>query len=140
MKRIVSLALVVLLIAALFVGCGNSSVEGTYLIKSMGGMTMEDMLKAVSGDNFDLDAVLSEYKVSSLGELITMELKADGTVTVKDAMDALDSDEDSTVSGTWKQEGDKVSITIDGDTQEFTLNGSELSGGEGDEAMVFVKK
>ena len=140
MKRIVSLALVVLLIAALFVGCGNSSVEGTYLIKSMGGMTMEDMLKAVSGDNFDLDAVLSEYKVSSLGELITMELKADGTVTVKDAMDALDSDEDSTVSGTWKQEGDKVSITIDGDTQELTLNGSELSGGEGDEAMVFVKK
>ncbi len=140
MKRIVSLALVVLLIAALFVGCGNSSVEGTYLIKSMGGVAVEDMFKEEAGDDFDLDAILSMFKVSSLGELITMELKADGTVTMKNAMDAMDSDEDSTMSGTWKQEGDKVSITIDGDTQEFTLNGSELSGGEGDEAMVFVKK
>lgn len=140
MKRIVSLALVVLLIAALFVGCGNSSVEGTYLIKSMGGVAVEDMFKEEAGDDFDLDAILSMFKVSSLGELITMELKADGTVTMKNVMDAMDSDEDSTMSGTWKQEGDKVSITIDGDTQEFTLNGSELSGGEGDEAMVFVKK
>lgn len=140
MKRIVSLTLVVLLIAALFVGCGNSSVEGTYLIKSMGGKTMEDMLKEEAGDNFDLDSVLSMFKVSSLGELITMEFKADGTVTMKNVMDALGSDEDATMSGTWKQEGDKVSITIDNDTQEFTLNGSELSGGEGEESMVFVKK
>ena len=139
MKRIVSLALVVLLIAALFVGCGNSSVEGTYLIKSMGGVAVEDMFKEEAGDDFDLDAILSMFKVSSLGELITMEIKADGTVTMKNAME-LESEEDATMSGTWKQEGDKVSITIDGDTQEFTLNGSELSGGEGDEAMVFVKK
>lgn len=139
MKRIVSLALVVLLIAALFVGCGNSSVEGTYLIKSMGGVAVEDMFKEEAGEDFDLDAILSMFKVSSLGELITMEIKADGTVTMKNAME-LESEEDATMSGTWKQEGDKVSITIDGETQEFTLNGSELSGGEGEETMVFVKK
>lgn len=141
MKRIVSLVLVVMLVAALFVGCSKSgSPEGTYYIKSMGGVSMEDMLKKEAGEEFDLDSILSMFKVSSLGELITMELKADGTVSMKNAMDAMTGDEDAAMTGTWTQDGSKITITIDGDAQEFTLDGNELTGGEGDEVMVFVKQ
>ena len=46
----------------------------------------------------------------------------------------------TTVEGTWKQDGNKITLTIDGTDGVFTLSGNELSGDDGDQAYVFVKK
>ena len=49
------------------------------------------------------------------------------------------------LSGTWKQDGDKVSITVTGataetETSEFTFKDNELTSKEDDKVYVFVKK
>ena len=161
MKRIVSLTLVVLMIAALFVGCSSDSgsPEGTYKLKKINGKSpkdfftemMSEMLKAFGAEGDVLDAAMEELtgKLDQLGDLMTVELKADGTVEMKSKMDAaMSEDEESegeVSTGTWKQDGDKITFTLtdaDGksETVEGTFKGGEitLSEGEGDEAMTMV--
>ena len=40
----------------------------------------------------------------------------------------------------YKLDGEKISLTINGDTEEGTLKGSTLTIGSGNEEMVFEKK
>ena len=49
MKRIVSLTLVILMVAALFVGCGSSdSVDGTYKLKAIDGKNVKEYFTAIA--------------------------------------------------------------------------------------------
>jgi len=122
MKRIIAMTLVVVMVAALFVGCGSNGVEGTYKLKKVNGVDLEEFAKLMGGD----------------GEIpeISMTLKSDGSVVAKGDLDDL-SDEEST--GTWKQEGDKIIITLNGEAQEFDYKDGTLTMSASGFSVTFEK-
>ena len=137
MKRvisIVSIALVVMMIAALLVACGGP--EGKYVVKSIDGKAVEDALKeSAEASGMNVDDFLKQMNVKSAEEIVTIELKSDKTAIFEIKMFS------SKQEGTWKQDGDKINITIEGETQTFTLKGNELSSDSNeDQKYVFVKK
>lgn len=134
MKRVISIALVVLFVAALLVGCGGSSDPvGSYKIKSVGGKAIKDMINdELEGSGMSVDDYLKMVNIDSLEDMITLELKSDGTAAFTISGTAE--------TGTWKQEGDKLTITIDGDAQEAKLSGSELTFKVDNQEYVFTKK
>lgn len=128
MKRFVSLMLVVLLVATLFVGCSSgasSSPEGTYKIKSIDGKDLKtyftDSLKeqGIAEEDFDSMLGLMGLSMDTLSDFMTITLNKDGTVT----MDAMDED---ATTGTWKLEGDQLTISADGEDMVFTYSGNEI--------------
>ena len=134
MKRIVSIALVILMVASVLVACIKTDPTGTYVVKTMNGKSVEDALKEELGGDASLDDILELLGVDSLDNLITIEIKSDGKMTLANRM------EDDTVEGTWTKESDKLFLTVDGETMQAKLNGGELSMSMDDEAYVFVKK
>ena len=135
-KRFAAIVLLVLLTAVLLAGCGGGAA-GKYVIKSMNGKTMEDLFREeaeASEEEMTVEDFLKFFEIESLEEYLTLELKEDGTAVSKAAMD------DEADTGTWKQEGNKITITIDNEPVEFTLNGRELSATMDGVKYVFVKK
>jgi len=134
MKRIVSLTVAVLLIAALFAGC-SSGPEGTYKVKTIDGEEYSkyvDMLvglmTAFGGDEMKVDA---DQMKSMLEKAGSFTLKSDGVVEMFDV-----NEEDWTETsktGVWKLDGEKISITIEGKTMEGTLKDGEITITEKDE-------
>ena len=112
MKRVISLTLAVLLIAALFVGCSSSPAG-------------------------DVDTLL-EYLGVDLDHpenLMQFVLKEDGTADYK-----LNLGDVKEGSGTWKLEGDKLTLTLDGDAQEIQYKDGQmiLELGSSTEPMTIV--
>ena len=141
MKRIVSLTLVVLMIAALFVGCGSNGPEGTWKVKTIDGEkyseyvdAMVSLFTAFAGDELKM----SESEIKSLFEKAgSFTLKADGTA------ESIDLDEETmtetTKTGTWKLDGEKITITIDGSAIEGTLKDGKITVEEDGHTMVLEK-
>lgn len=130
MKRFVAITAAVLLIAALFVGCGGSDPTGKYVVKTIGGQSLED---ALSESGFSVEDYLDLLGIESLEEFMTVELKSDGKAIL-----GMSGEEDEI--GTWKQDGNDVTITFDDEPLTFKLNGNELSVEMEGEQYVFVKK
>ena len=140
MKRIISITLVVMMVAALLVACG-SGPEGNYVVKSIDGKAIDEVIKEQAESlGQDADALLKQLNIEKAEDLVTLEIKSDGTVVMNVNMLSVSYD------GTWKQEGDKIAITMKTSadsaeqTTEFTLKGNELSNNEGDQKYIFVKK
>lgn len=133
---IVSIALVVLMLAATLAACGgSSSPEGKYVVKSINGLSVSDAIKELAGQlGKTVEEFLELAGIGSGEEIYTLELKADGKAVMEVKMFS------TTVEGTWKQNGDKIELTIDGETRAFTMNGNELSAEFEGEKVVFVKK
>ena len=127
MKRIVSLTLVVLMVAALFVGCGSSdSLDGTYKLKAIDGKNVKEYFTAIAEKGGKtLQTVLDFMGIdeNTLDNLMTLVLKSDGTFSLNSKMDA----EEKSYDGTWTQDGDKLTLTMDNEPQEFTLKDGELT-------------
>lgn len=138
MKRFVSIALVVLMIAALFVGCSsNGSLDGTYKVKAIDGKAVMDYFtEAASKSGVDVAQALSAMGLSAdtLTDMLNITLKSDGTAEVSTKMS-----EDENSTGTWKQDGDQIIVTIDGDDQVFTLKDGELTTDLGGMTMTLGK-
>lgn len=134
MKRIATLSLVFLFIFALVTGCAgstSSSAVGTYVTKSVNGVAVDDYFKQELGD--DINDMLETLGIESFSEFLVMELKADGTAVITSM-----AEDPETAS--WKQEGNKLIITADGEPQDCTINGNEITIGLEDEQIVLVKK
>ncbi len=136
MKRIIAIALVAIMVLVVFASCGGSSdAAGKYTVKSVNGKSVEDAIKeslGEYGEGLDIDTILSLAGIDSLEDYMTMELKSDGTV--ESSMAGVSQ------TGTWSQSGNTVTITIDGDAQEFSFNGTELSASAEGIDYVFVRK
>ncbi len=134
MKRIISLTLA-LLLSAFAVGCANApSPAGRYVVKTLNGKSIEDSFKdSAQVTDSSLDYMLQMMGISSFEEFIVLELKEDGSLTSKSAGKELET-------GTWKQSGSKVTLTLGEESFDFTLNGSELSGKIKNDDFVFIKK
>ncbi len=107
----------------------SDSAAGRYVLKSVDGQPIDDYFKAELGD--EAADYLSMLGISSFEELMTIELKTDGTAAVWS--------EGETGEGTWEQRGERVIITIEDEPEEFILRGGELIHDSGDEVLAFQK-
>lgn len=128
MKRILCITLTILMIAALFAGC-SSGPEGTYKVKTIGGEEysqyvdfMVGLMSAFGGDEMKVDA---DQMKSMLEKAGSFTLKSDGVVEQFDVNE--DDWTETTKTGTWKLDGEKLTITVDGKTMEGTLKDGEIT-------------
>ena len=136
MKKITAVFTVVLVLAMMLslAACG-SSPEGKYVVKSIDGQSVEDALKSTAdASGMSVDDLLKQMNIDKAEEIVTMELKSDGKAVMDVKMFS------TTTEGTWKQDGEKIAITIDDQTNNFTFKNNELTNDEGDQKYVFVKK
>lgn len=132
MKRIVSIALVVLMVAALFVGCSSNSVDGVYRIKTVNGKELKTYLtEELGGTEDQIEALLKMAGIDSLEDYMTITLNQDGTV--KAAMMGEESE------GTWKLDGEKLTLTVDGEATECTYKDGKITVDMDGETMVLGK-
>ena len=134
MKRIVAITLVVIMVAALFVGCGSSSPEGLYRVKTMNGQSLKDAMMAEMGSGAtedQLNAFLQLMGIEKLEDIITFDLQSGGKVVASMMGEKTE--------GTWKVDGEKITITIDGDAQEGTFKNGEITIEEDGMKMVLAK-
>ncbi len=133
MKRVIALTMAVLMIAALLVACGGP--EGKYVVKSIDGKTVDEAIKeSAEAAGMSVDDMLKQMGINSADEIVTLELKSDGTAVMEVKMFS------TTKEGKWEKNGDKITITIDDQPSNFTLKGNELHSEDGDQKYVFVKK
>ena len=132
-KFTIALILILALAVGILAACGDTQADpsGKYVLKSMDGQPVEEYFKSMLGE--DVDLALQMFGISSFEELMTLELKADGSA-------AVTVDGAGTMAGTWEQDGEKITVTVDGDPVTFILQGNELSFQEDGESLVFVKK
>ncbi len=124
MKKIITLvAVMALALCACFAVACSSSVAGTYKFESMSivGGGMEVNVKA--GEDY--------MGVTMTADSMILELKEDGTCSMSSAMFG----ETESETGTWAEVDGKIAITIDGETQNFTKDGSTLTLSMEDEGM-----
>ena len=126
MKKAIALLLIAVLALTCFAACGKkddpkaaAGPEGVYVIKTMGGE--------------DVAQYLEILEVESAEDFMKVELKADGTLTFSSASE-------EPTEGTWTQNGDTITLTIDGDSQDATLKDGELTIDFDGEVAVFAKK
>ena len=140
MKRIISLTLAVLLIAALFAGCAGSKADspvGTYVIKTINDKSLKDYFTEAFGaaaeEGFDMSALLAMMGIDleHPEDLMRITLKEDGTVEVTSKLDEIGEEEEGEgeekETGTWKQDGDKIIISADGEDTELGYKNGELT-------------
>lgn len=133
MKRVIALTMAVLMIAALLVACGGP--EGKYVVKSIDGKTVDEAIKeSAEAAGMSVDDMLKQMGINSADEIVTLELKSDGTAVMEVKMFSTSKE------GKWEKNGDKITITIDDQPSNFTLKGNELHSEDGDQKYVFVKK
>ena len=137
MKRSIAILLALVMTVALLAGCGGSSdPTGRYVVKTIAGQPVEEYFVSMLGEyaeGIDASTYLQMFGISSFEEFMIIELKSDGSAVATLAGEAAET-------GTWKQDGDQITITIDGDPATFTLKGNELSYKEDGQDYVFVKK
>ncbi len=126
MKRTLSLILAALLIAGLFVGCGLlGSPEGTYTVQTINGKSVKEYFSAAAEDyGLDLSKMLLMLGIDldHPEELMSIELKEDGTVEYKSGLLG-----DAKVgSGTWKKEDGKIILTLVGETKEIEYKNGKM--------------
>lgn len=146
MKKFFAITLTVLMVAAVFAACsakkdeGGSAaaqtVVGTWKVETVNGMDPIDAMKETVGEGM-LELALGMLGVTEQQyreQLLVMTLNADGTAT----MSAIGQDGGS---GTWTQNGDKVTVTDgDGESAVFTFENGKLSATIEGESMVLVRK
>ncbi|MBQ6052332.1 MAG: hypothetical protein IJL30_03465 [Clostridia bacterium] len=132
MKRIATIAVVCLFVIAIITGCtgegsSSSAAAGRYVIKTINGQSVEEALDASA------DLINELFGISSPEEFMVFVLNADGTAVINIA------DEEPS-EGTWKQNGNTLLITVEGETVECPLNGNEFTFSIEDEEYVLIKK
>lgn len=134
MKRIISLLLVALLVAALFVGCSKSDPVGTYKIDmdSLIEASKEESDEFKDKSNEEIKDLLKQAGISE--DSFGLEIKDDGKFTLEYAGDKEE--------GTWKLDGSTLTLTFDNEPLECDYEDGKITM-ESEEIgmkLIFVKK
>ena len=127
MKRTIALILVLVLVAALFVGC---SPVGTYHIKTIDGKKpgeyFKDQIEKELDGKMSFDEYLEKTKMDEddLDDPMELELKKNGKFTLTISM----MGEEEELEGKWKKDGNSIILKPeDGDDDlELTIKGATL--------------
>ena len=137
MKKTLALLLAAAAIAALFVGFSKSPV-GVYKSETVNGKAPYDyMVEEFNGDADSLDqliALIGKTK-EDVNNYVIITLEKDGTAKLSTFLDEGEE------IGTWKQDGRTITMTgEDGESREFTYDGSRLIGKLGENEIVLSKQ
>ena len=174
MKRILSIALVVILAAALFASCKSgkpstetttaqtpaettapeatteentpaedettqapapsSDVAGTYVVKTVDGLTVEEVLSDELEENLmTMEDYLDLFEINAPEEIFVIELKADGSAKGTVAGEGSGY-------GDWTLDGDTLTITLDDEPMDCVLNGNEITFEIDGQVWVLIKR
>lgn len=123
-KRVLSLLMVLALMVGLVAcGGGKTNAAGTY------NLTKMDM----NGVSVDLDQLTEEAGVEVK---ITLVLKEDGNFSLD--MGTLGVSE--SLSGTWKADGNNLTLTSEGTDVPATLDGTTITMSQDGQTMTFEKE
>ena len=113
--------LAAVLLLGVLTACGSKTDPnvGVYKVESLMGMTVEEFAEMLGED------------VETTKDFMSIELKADGKATF--------TTEGEVEEVTWKLEGDKLTLTADGDTLEGTLKDGKITLGLEGEEIVLAK-
>lgn len=132
-RKMLAAVLTVAMVCCFTVGlaaCGNTSVEGTWYFDSMKIST--------GGIEVSYEVGKEMQGITITKEFMKMEIESDGTLKMINSLLP-----DGGMSGTWTQDGNTISITIDGDTQEGTISGDKITltgSKEGSSSTIVFKK
>ena len=140
LKKTIVIVLVMVLLLTMFTACGKTSPKGKYYIKSVNGTPIEEFITNGLGSSTTIEQFLKECGIDSVDEYMVCEFKSDGTmIQYSPAYPAPQE-------GTWKQEGDEIIMTQDGQSGRGTIKGKEFSyttatfGNTEGYQLVFIKK
>ena len=135
MKRFAASALLILLSVSLLISCGKQNPEGKYVVKSIDGKTIEQVLTGgLEEAGLNLQVYMDLIGITSVDEYMVMELKPGGIATMD--MPMLKEP----LVGTWEWKGEKLLIDLQEYPAEFSFRGGELVATLGTHYYVFVKK
>ena len=121
--------LAITMIAAMMLGLvacgGGSSISGTFKVASVDGKTVEDTVKEYEAAGLTMSA-------SDIEDLMVIEFGSGDSVTVKSAGESK--------TGTYKLDGDKLSITVENETEDFTYSNNEITMESDGSKIVLNKK
>ena len=124
---IIIVAVIGLLVGAFFIlkpYIFSSSPVGTYVVKSLDGEDVQETIEMYKEYGYD---------VNSAEDFMAVELKDGGKCVWKELGRSYE--------GEWKQDGDKITLTMEGQSIQGTLKGKELSlSNSSGSTAVFVKK
>lgn len=122
-KRVLAIMLAVVLMMSLLVACGNkgggANVAGVYKVDTLMGMSVAEFAEM---------AGMSEDEVA---DMMKVELKDDGKF-------AMTSDGDTT-EGEWKLDGEKLTLTAEGEAIDTTLKDGVITMDLDGETVTFKK-
>lgn len=120
MKKIIATLICVLMLALTLTACGGSGLSGKYRLTGMesSGVTIKE------GD------ALWDTAVGAMGDCYM-------DFTGSDAVSMAFAGEEK--EGTYTVDGDKITVTIDGDPADGTLKDNKITLEVGGEKMIFEK-
>lgn len=135
MKRILFLALTILLVAAVFAGCGSvpsNGAEGTYKVKTVDGKDLTTYYSEIWEATEDqLAEILETVKADNLEDLYVLRLNEGGKLTVS----VLGQD----ASGTWELDGEEITFRYGDESQTGTYRNGEIVLDVDGEEMVLTR-
>jgi len=125
-----------LLLAACGPASATNKVPGTYVVDTK---ALIANIPATDKEEAKKNGVDTEKMIAGMFEGTSMELLADGTATMKGPMAKGEEGK-----GTWKLDGDKITITTKGESKTGKFdNGTitlDLPDGRGPKQLIFRKK
>jgi len=105
-KKLIALSLVVLMMATMLAGCGESA-QGFYRIKTINGKSVFEHLVEANPNRtlteWDIQQVLLQMSIDSLDDYLTLDLQENHVCVGNGAFKTL-------AYGTWEQSGDSVTM------------------------------
>ena len=123
-KKLLAITMVAAMMLGLVACGGGKSISGTFKVSSVDGKSVEDTIKEAEAAGLTMSA-------SDIEDLMVIEFGSGDSVTVKSAGESK--------SGTYKLDGETLSITIDNETENFTYSGDEISM-DADGSKIVLKK
>ena len=142
MKKVLSLLLTIAFLSVMLVACKGNPAVGTYTLKTIKGMTPFDWIKdSMDATDEGVESLLElfDVKKNDLNEkFFILTLKEDGKASVYSEYSVLYKGT-AEFEGEWSLDGDKLTVTVDGDAEIMTFkNGTLTCDFDGDEG-VFEK-
>ena len=132
MKSAKKIMVAVCMMAAMMVvlcSCGGANNDGVYVVQSLGGMDIQQLLDMYSGMGGDAENV-----PKSAEDIMTLEIKG-SNFTLNSKMDSSQNQ-----SGTCEISGETIKLTINGETASGTIKDGVVTITEGGTSMTFKKK
>lgn len=128
MNRVIAVLAAMIMLLTLAAGCGNNAAD-------------KPKVESVVGKWSVVSATLQseELDPKTLGLAIAMEFKDDGSFDLVATSSMFTDAEEQNLSGTWTQDGDNVTVTVNDEPLDGKLEDGKLTFSDGNTNMVLER-